>query len=172
QATNPYFARDRMGNSDTKDRVIAQASLTYDVLPNFFIKGDFMRDFSSWNAEDYYPRGTAFRPLGTYRALGEEQSRTNARLIANYSTSFLQGLNFTAMAGGNLERDVTASNSLIGSEFIIPDWISHTNLAILVGDKDLFRAGTNSLFASADFNYNETFYLSITGRQDWFSTLN
>jgi TonB-linked SusC/RagA family outer membrane protein len=172
QATNPYFARDKMGNSDTKDRVIAQASLTYDVLPNLFIKGDFMRDFSSWNGEDYYPRGTAFRPLGTYRALGEEQSRTNARLIANYNTSFLENLNFSAMVGGNLERDVTASNSLIGSEFIIPNWISHTNLAILVGDKGLFRSGTNSLFASADFNYNEIFYVSVTGRQDWFSTLN
>src|SRR5690606_32655160 len=172
QATNPYFARDRMGNSDTKDRVIAQASLTYDILPNLFIKGDFMRDFSSWNGEDYYPRGTAFRPLGTYRALGEEQSRTNARLIANYNTSLLDNLNFSAMVGGNLERDVTASNSLIGSEFIIPNWISHTNLAILVGDKALYRSGTNSLFASADFNYKEIFYLSVTGRQDWFSTLN
>jgi TonB-linked SusC/RagA family outer membrane protein len=172
QATNPYFARDKMGNSDSKDRVIAQASLTYDVLPNFFIKGDFMRDFSSWNAEDFYPRGTAFRPLGTYRSLGEEQSRTNARLIANYSTKFLQNLNFTALVGGNIERDVTASNSLIGSEFIIPDWISHTNLAILVGDKALYRSGTNSLFASADLNFKETIYLSVTGRQDWFSTLN
>src|SRR5690606_38275222 len=172
QATNPYFARDRMGNSDSRDRVIAQASLTYGVLPNFFIKGAFMTDFGSWNAEDYYPRGTAFRPLGMYRSMGEEQARTNARLIANYSTTFAQGFNFTAMAGGNLERDATTTNSLNGAEFIIPDWISHTNLALLVGDKDLYRSGTNSLFASADFNYKENFFLSITGRQDWFSTLN
>lgn len=172
QATNPYFARDKMGNSDAKDRVIAQASITYDVLPNLFIKGDFMRDFGSWNAEDYYPRGTAFRPLGTYRSLGEEQARTNARLIANYNTSLWQHLNVSALIGGNLERDMTASNSLIGSEFIVADWISHTNLAILVGDKALYRSGTNSLFASADFNFKEIFYVSVTGRQDWFSTLN
>lgn len=172
QATNPYFARDRMGNSDSRDRVIAQASLTYDILPNLFIKGDFMRDFSNWNEEDYYPIGTAFRPLGTYRALGEEESRTNARLIANFHTPLATNFNFSAMAGGNLERNATATNSLIGSEFIIPNWISHANLAILVGNKGLLRSGTNSLFASADVNFKEAIYLSVTGRQDWFSTLN
>ena len=172
QATNPYFARDRMGNSDKENRVIAQASMTYDILPNLFIKGDFMRDFSNWSSEDYYPVGTAFRPLGTYRALGEERTRTNARLIVNYNTPLFENFNFSAMAGGNLERNENATNSLIGSEFIVPDWISHTNLAISVGDKALFRSGTNSVFASADFDYNETIYLSVTGRQDWFSTLN
>ncbi|MEX2564993.1 MAG: SusC/RagA family TonB-linked outer membrane protein [Cyclobacteriaceae bacterium] len=172
QATNPYFARDRMGNSDTRNRVIAQASLTYDLLPNLFIKGDFMRDFNSWNGEDFYPIGTAFRPLGTYRALREEQARTNARLIANYNTSFGKNFNFATMIGANLERDENATNSMVGSEFIIPDWISHSNLAILVADKGLFRSGTNSVFASTDFNYKETFYLSLTARQDWFSTLN
>lgn len=172
QATNPYFARDKMGNSDTENRIIAQASLTYDVSPNIFIKGDFMRDFSDWSSEDFYPRGTAFRPLGTYRSLGEEKSRTNARLIVNYNTSLLDNVNFSALIGGNMERDANASNSIIGSEFIIPNWISHTNLAVSVGDQALYRSGTNSLFASADFNYKETVYLSLTGRQDWFSTLN
>lgn len=171
QATNPYFARDRMRNSDYRNRVISQASLTYDILPNLFVKADFMRDFSSWNGEDYYPKGTAFRPLGTYRAVSDEQSRTNARVIANYSTNFLEHFNFAAMGGANLERDNNFSTSLIGSEFIIPDWISHTNLAILVPNKALVRSGTNSVFASTDFNYQETIYLSLTARQDWFSTL-
>ena len=172
QATNPYFARDKMGNSDAENRIIAQASLTYDISPNIFIKGDFIRDFSNWNSEDFYPRGTAFRPLGTYRSLGEEKSRTNARLIVNYNTALLDNVNFSALLGGNMERDASASNSIIGSEFIIPDWISHTNLAVSVGDKALYRSGTNSVFASADVNYKETVYLSLTGRQDWFSTLN
>lgn len=171
QATNPYFARDRMRNEDYRNRVISQASLTYDVLPNMFIKADFMRDFSSWNGEDYYPKGTAFRPLGTYRSVSDEQSRTNARLIANYSTGFFENFNFSAMAGANLERDSNFSTSLVGSEFIISDWISHANLAILVPDKALVRSGTNSVFASTDFNYKETIYLSLTARQDWFSTL-
>jgi TonB-linked SusC/RagA family outer membrane protein len=171
QATNPYFARDRMRNSDYRNRVISQAALTYDILPNLFLKADFMRDFNSWNGEDYYPKGTAFRPLGTYRSISDEQSRTNARLILNYNTDFLEHFNFAAMGGANLERDNGFSTSLVGSEFIIPDWISHANLAILVPDKGLVRSGTNSVFASTDFNYKEAIYLSLTARQDWFSTL-
>lgn len=172
QATNPYFARDRMGNQDVKDRVIAQGSLTYDLLPNLFIKADFMRDFSSWREEDFYPVGTAFRPLGTYRSQEELRTRSNGRVIANYNTTFGNGINLTAMVGGNLERDILDVSNLIGSEYIIPDWISPVNLNILAPSKGFYRTGTNSVFSSLDFNFKETYYLSITGRQDQFSTLN
>ena len=82
-----------MGNQDVKDRVIAQGSLTYDLLPNLFIKADFMRDFSSWREEDFYPVGTAFRPLGTYRSQEELRTRSNGRVIANYNTTFGNGIN-------------------------------------------------------------------------------
>lgn len=172
QATNPYFARDKMKNKDRTNRVIAQTSFTYNFTPNLFIKGDFMRDFSNWSEEDYYPIGTAFRPLGTYRSMDEMSTRSNARLIANYSTIVADRFGIAAMAGGNWERDILSSNSLIGSEFIIPNWISPANLKVIVPSKGYRSAGTNSLFASADFNFDETYYLSVTGRQDRFSTLN
>lgn len=172
QATNPYFARDKMKNNDRTNRVIAQTSFTYNLTPDFYLKGDFMRDFRSWNEQDYYPIGTAFRPLGTYRSLDEVATRSNARLIASYSKILADRFGVSAMAGGNWERDIVSGNSLTGSEFIIPDWISPNNLRIIVPGKSYRAAGTNSVFASADFNYDETYYLSVTGRQDWFSTLN
>lgn len=172
QATNPYFARDRMKNKDRTNRVIAQTALTYNITPDFFIKADFMRDFSNWSEEDYYPIGTAFRPLGTYRSMDEVSTRSNARVIANYNTIVADRFGIGAMFGGNWERDIMSSNSLVGSEFIIPDWISANNVRVLVPGKGYRSAGTNSIFASADLNYDETYYLSLTGRQDWFSTLN
>ncbi len=172
QATNPYFARDRMKNTDRTNRVIAQTAVTYNLTPDLFIKADFMRDFRNWSEEDYYPLGTAFRPLGTYRSMDEVSTRSNARIIANYSTIIADRFGVSAMAGGNWERDIVSSNSLTGSEFIIPDWISANNLRVVVPGKGYRAAGTNSVFASADLNYDETYYLSLTGRQDRFSTLN
>ena len=172
QATNPYFARDKMKNYDRSNRVIAQTSFTYNFTPDLFLKGDFMRDFRNWSEEDYYPIGTAFRPLGTYRSMDEVSTRSNARLMANYSKTLADKYGIGVMAGGNWERDIVSGNSLIGSEFIIPDWISPNNLRVLVPGKTYRATGTNSIFASADFNYDQIYYLSVTGRQDWFSTLN
>ncbi|GAA4444973.1 SusC/RagA family TonB-linked outer membrane protein [Ravibacter arvi] len=172
QATNPYFARDRMKNKDNTNRVIAQGSLTYNITPDFFVKGDFMRDFRNWTEEDSYPIGTAFRPLGTYRSLDQVATRSNARIIANYSKTFAERIGFTAMAGGNWERDIIRSNSITGAEFIIPNWISAANLKVSVPGKGYSSLGTNSVFASADLNLDETYFLSLTGRQDKFSTLN
>ena len=172
QATNPYFARDKMKNFDKTNRVIAQTAFTYNFSPDFYVKADFMRDFRNWSEEDYYPIGTAFRPLGTYRSIDEVSTRSNARLIANYSKDLNDKIALSVMAGGNLERDIASSNTLIGSEFIIPNWISANNLKVVVPSKGYSAAGTNSVFASADINYDESYYLSVTGRQDWFSTLN
>jgi len=172
QATNPYFARDKMKNFDKTNRVIAQTAFTYNFSPDFYVKADFMRDFRNWSEEDYYPIGTAFRPLGTYRSIDEVASRSNARIIGSYSKNITDKISFSAMVGGNWERDIVSNNMLVGSEFIIPNWVSPNNLKVVVPSKGYSARGTNSVFASADFNYDESYYLSLTGRQDWFSTLN
>lgn len=171
QATNPYFARDKMKNFDKTNRVIAQTAFTYNFSPDFYVKADFMRDFRNWSEEDYYPIGTAFRPLGTYRSIDEVASRSNARIIGNYSKNITDKISFSAMLGGNWERDLITNNMLVGSEFIIPNWVSPNNLKVVLPSKGYSSSGTNSVFASADFNYDESYYLSVTGRQDRFSTL-
>ena len=57
------------------------------------------------------------------------------------------------------------------SQFTIPYFYSYTNLATLTITPSDQVIGTNSLFGSLDLDYNGIAYLSLTGRQDWFSTL-
>src|SRR5690606_16485071 len=54
----------------------------------------------------------------------------------------------------------------------IPFFYSHTNLATTSTGKDYSESATNSVFGSAEFDYKRIVYLTVTGRQDWFSTLN
>lgn len=172
EATNPYFVVNRMGNSDRTDRYITRGSFTYDVSPSLYIKGDVMRDFATYEQEIFTPRGTNYRPLGNYQWSWREGERINTRLIANYTTDIGSDLSLSAMAGANAERVTNKSGNLNGEEFVVPEWISHENLAVATSSKGISRTGTNSLFASAELGYWDMFFLTGTARQDWFSTLN
>lgn len=177
-APNPYFVVNRTGNSDDKQRFIGSASAKINILKNLFLKGSAAHDFSYVSLMDFVPVGTAFTPKGYLNTGQRHDTRTNLNLILNYNTAFLKNFNVNAFVGANKERLSYLYTNLSGIDFVIPDFISYTNLATINPStaarpyRSEIRSGTNSVFGSADFNYNEIIYLSVTGRQDWFSTLN
>jgi len=171
-AHNPYYTVNRLHNSDSRNRVMAQGKVTYNLLQNLYVQADILRDFEVWEAVNYVPIGTAFTPQGNYRSFNENKSRTNVRGIIGYDTPLFGEFNLSAMGGGNIERVDNDSYSLTGVDFIVLEWFSPANLGTVSTSRGNVRSGTNSLFGSADLNFREMIYLNLTGRQDWFSTLN
>lgn len=176
-APNPYFVVNRTGNSDDKQRFIGSGTAKINLSQNLFLKGSIAHDFSDVTLMDYVPMGTAFTPKG-YLNTGQRQDiRTNMNLILNYNTAFLKDFGLNAFVGSNRERISNLYTNLSGIDFVVPDFISYTNLATLNPStttrpyRSETRSGTNSVFGSADINYKGLFFLSVTGRQDWFSTL-
>ncbi|WP_277478897.1 SusC/RagA family TonB-linked outer membrane protein [Catalinimonas alkaloidigena] len=170
-ANNAYWVVNRYQNNDEKNRFIGQANLQYDILDNLYIRGSVSRDFYNFDYVGITPYNTAFEPQGRYESLKSDVSETNAMLTLNYNTSFLNNFNLTAMVGGNRQKGVNNATSIDGSQFTIPYFYSYTNLATLTVTPDNRVTATNSLFGSADLDYKGLLYLSLTGRQDWFSTL-
>jgi len=170
EAPNSWFVVNRYQNHDKKNRYIMQGSLQYDILDNFFIKGSASRDYYNSEFEAVQPTGTAFRPLGAYQNLRATSSETNYLLTLNYNKSF-SDFSLSAMAGGNIQRNVYDLTTIEGSEFRVPNFYSYTNLNILTTTPLYQKTGINSLFGSADIGYKGLAYLTFTGRQDWFSTL-
>jgi TonB-linked SusC/RagA family outer membrane protein len=172
EATNPYFVVNRMSNSDESDRYMMQSSVTFDLLPNLYLKGDVMGDFGNDEQEIFAPRGTNYRPLGIYNWSWRKVDNISSRLIAGYTPHRGEEFSLSAIFGGDIGRVTNKSGNLNGSEFVIPEWISHQNLAIKTSTKGISQVGTNSLFSSVDLGYRDMVFMSASGRQDWFSTLN
>jgi len=170
-ANNPYWVVNRYKNSDKKNRFIGQANVRYDILENLFIRGSVSQDFYNFDYVGITPSYTAFRPQGSYESLKSDVSETNAMLTLNYSTEFSDNLSFSAMAGGNQQRNQNNSTQINGQQFTIPEFYSYTNLGTLTTTPNNRSTAINSLFASADFGYKNIAFLTLTGRQDWFSTL-
>ena len=172
-APNPWFIVNKTGNDDKRNRFIGSGSVQINILENLFVKGIISKDFLFTDRYNFVPIGTAFTPKGYYNSYEDQNDITNARATLNYSTKVFKDINISAFVGVNRERHNAISSSITGTDFIIPNFISYTNLNTLnVPNRTESHYGTNSLFASADLDFRRIFYLSFTGRKDWFSTLN
>ena len=171
-AQNPWYVANKVGNADSKNRFIGQVDIQYDILDNLFIKVNALRDITRFEQMAYLPYGAARLPLGTYFSNTSFETETTGQAILNYNFSFLKYFHMNALAGGSLEKNVFESVIHNGSDFIVPNFISFNNLAIQSTNIGFNQMGQHSLFASADADYKKLIYLTLTGRQDWFSVLN
>ncbi|UHG89253.1 SusC/RagA family TonB-linked outer membrane protein [Spirosoma oryzicola] len=169
-ASNSYFVVNKYKQDDSKNRFIGQVGLTYKLLKNLSVKGTVSRDFYNYNYKYILPTGTRYIPNGQYTQLKTDVSETNTMLTANYNTTF-GNFGLSALAGMN-RRDFSYNQlNTSGQTFIIPYFYSSTNLATVSTVPLNQQTRTNSVFASADLDYKGVAFLTMTGRQDWFSTL-
>jgi len=171
-APNPYFVINKFKNEDTKNRFLGQANIKYNILDNLFVKGSVSQDYYNFQYEFIVPTNNAYQPLGTYEAKKISNSETNGMLTLNYNTNFFEDLSFSALAGGNMQRSIYDQTAFNGTEFTIPYYYSFTNLATTTTVPTYSKSGINSLFGSVDLGYKGLAYITMSGRQDWFSVLN
>jgi len=172
-ASNSYFVVNRFQNNDNKNRFIGQASIKYDLLSNLSVKGTVARDFFNYDFVGIIPTGTVYTlgAAGQYSGKKISVAETNAMLTLNYNQKFWNTVGLNFLAGANRRRYSSDLTEIDGSQFVIPFFYSYTNLATVTTKPTRNRTGTNSWFASADLDYKSIIFLTLTGRQDWFSTL-
>ena len=170
-ASNGYFVINKWKEDDTKNRFIGQASISYELLKNLVFKGTVSRDFFNYNYVNIMPTGTLFAPLGEYAGLKSDLSETNAMITGAYKTKFAQDFGVSALVGVNSRKFQNRELNLSGKNYIVPYFYSFSNLSQSTTKPYTGRLITNSVFGSVDLDYKGLFFLTFTGREDWFSTL-
>jgi TonB-linked SusC/RagA family outer membrane protein len=170
--SNGYFIINKWKESDTKNRFIGQASVSYELFNNLVFKGTVSRDFYNYNYENVMPTGTAYIPAGQFAGLKSDVSETNAMVTGTYKTNFFEkAVGVNIMAGANSRKFVNKQLTLSGANWTIPNFYSFSNLSTASTTPYTGRITTNSLFGSVDLDYRNIFFVTFTGREDWFSTL-
>ncbi len=170
-ASNSYFVVNNFQQRDTKNRMLGQVGLTYEIVKNLSIKGVVSRDFYYYNYKYILPTGTLYIPNGQYNELKADASETNGLVTLNYSGQLNEDFALTAFVGGNQQRSVYNESNISGSNYVIPFFYSSTNLSTVSTVPTNNKTAINSLMASADLSFKNYAYLTVTGRKDWFSTL-
>ncbi|MBA4054227.1 MAG: SusC/RagA family TonB-linked outer membrane protein, partial [Marivirga sp.] len=169
--TNSYFVIDKFKEEDFKNRFIGQASIEYDLFKNLKVKGTVTRDFYNYNFTSIMPTGTLYVPLGEYSGIKSDVSETNGMLTATYKTEIASTFGISVLAGVNGRKFENKELRLSGANYIQPYFYSFSNLATPSTKPYTGRITTNSVFGSVDLDYKSMLFLTLTGRQDWFSTL-
>ncbi|TWJ04966.1 TonB-linked SusC/RagA family outer membrane protein [Mucilaginibacter frigoritolerans] len=169
-ATNGYFVINKFKEDDTKNRFIGQGSIAYEFAKDLILKATISQDHFDYNWTDITPTGTLYQLNGQYVGLKSDLTETNGlatlsykKQVSDFGMSFLTGVNKRHSAENDL--------NLSGTGFIIPYFYSYNNLTAPTTTITTLHQDVNSAFGSADFNYKSVFYVGVTGRNDWFSTL-
>lgn len=185
---NPYWVNYRNLRESYKDRYMMGAQLSYQVLPYLTLSGRVRIDNS-------YTKSTDKRYAGTLGNLADNSERgyygeanyKEKQIYADFLASFQKDLgadwNLQANFGGSISDmrydaiDVRGgipdgSGNYPGQDPLLTNFFSINNISRTATKTwEMWHEQTQSLYASADLGYKQTYYLTLTGRNDWPSAL-
>jgi len=169
--TNPYFATDQLLNSDLRKRFIGSAKVTYNITDKIYAKAVVGIDDINYEYTEIEPTGINYSPGGSIENRIENRSEFNASGYLGYKGDIAKNLSLDAFIGANRQDNRFSGIKMKGNNFIVPFKYFYRNTQPEATEKLFAMRQVNSLFYSADLGYKDFLYLSLTGRQDWFSTL-
>ena len=169
---NPYFAAYNYINSSSKSRFIGAINARYDLTDYLYVRGRLGGDSYNLHKTNSTPWGTAYQPLGS---ISEGKSTFSQYDIDGFlGTDNLQladdlTLNAFVGIGTNVQEYDAVSKS--GSNFIVPFLINVQNTQNQGGGYSYNKKQISSAYGSAEFGFQDWAFLTVTARNDWFSTL-
>ncbi|MBO9565322.1 MAG: SusC/RagA family TonB-linked outer membrane protein [Niastella sp.] len=176
--TNPYWVLAEQFHNIKRDRIFGNVSLKYNLFKWLSVQGRFGQDYWSRDEDvNNFPTGQASRaaaPPGFVNGVFTQESRrfreTNLDFLVNANKEF-GDLGVNVNVGGNRMRKRSDINNVVVTDFIIRGLYTVQNGRGKDPTYTLIEQGVNSLYGSAELNWKQTFYLTGTLRNDWFSTL-
>ncbi|CCH51235.1 TonB-dependent receptor plug [Fibrisoma limi BUZ 3] len=169
-ATNPYFAVNKVQNGDTRRRFIGSFNARYNITDWLYSRVRLGMDQLNFDGFNIEPSGIAFNSQGSMTTDLSVATETNAEALIGVTKS-VGKLNVNALVGGNQMHNKVDGRTLSSGLFNVPFQYFIGNGSGQAFTVNFQEFAINSLFASADIDYNNTLFLTLTGRQDWFSTL-
>lgn len=184
---NPYWINYRNLRENRKDRFIAGASLSYEILDWLSLSGRVRLDHSGNRyTEKFYASTNTQLTEGSDRGLYGLTESTERQIYAdalmNINKTFADDWGIQANLGASISdmksdatilRGPIADGSVPGEKPGLANVFNLMNLSTsrLSSVQEGWREQTQSVFASAEISYKGAYYLTLTGRNDWPSQL-
>ncbi|MEO6639522.1 MAG: SusC/RagA family TonB-linked outer membrane protein, partial [Ginsengibacter sp.] len=167
----PYFATNNVKNFDKRNRIIASTVLTYNITDHFYARGRLGIDYINYEYTEIEPNGLAYNPKGGYNSTQQNRYEYNAEASLGYKNTFAKDFDINIFAAANQQHNRYKAFNQSGGEFIVPFQYFYGNLKNKSSGVDFNETEVNSIYGSADVGYKNFLFLTLTGREDWFSTL-
>ncbi|MCU4177697.1 SusC/RagA family TonB-linked outer membrane protein [Carboxylicivirga sp. N1Y90] len=172
---NPYYSTLYNTNEDERHRISGYAKLNFQLTKDFSIYAKYGLDFYSFRNRDQLGTGVPYWfQTGDVRQTQTQASESNFEALAQYKKDQINGSKFSGQisVGTNLMSANSYSTTAQSRGLTVPDFYSINNSGNRTGSEYIYRKKINSVFALAQVSYDNFFYIDLTYRSDWSSTIN
>ena len=178
---NPYWINYRNLRKNDKDRYMFNVNASYKLTDALSLSGRARIDNAATTyTEKLYASTittlTEGSNNGLYEVTKTNDKQTYADFLLNYNKTFANTLSVQANIGGSisdLQQDLLKNRGPIDNENGLANEFTVMNLNNAKSKRiqEGFHDQTQSVFASAELGYKSSYYLTLTGRNDWPSQL-
>lgn len=174
---NPYWVAYERFENVHRDRIFGNASLRYEFTDWLYVQGRI--------GQDYFTRPYDYnRPTGT-RSIGAVATGFNGYYYQDVATfrernmDIMVGANKTfgdfgvdLTLGGNQMQQIADNMSTSVNNFYVRGLYTIGNGQVKSPNYTFSKKKVNSLYGSAELSFRDYLFVTVTARNDWFSTLN
>ena len=173
---NPFFLSYGNPLSDSRDRFIGQAAVTFKPVSWVNATVRTSSDIYRYSIDQRFGQGNLNYAdpsyFGAFDFTDDYQNENNTEAIVNASREITPAVTVNAMVGGNIRQNYFSTNNVSTSGISSPGIYNPANAAIApTTTSSLNRRKVNSAFGSAAATFNGWFTIEGTARNDWSSTL-
>jgi TonB-linked SusC/RagA family outer membrane protein len=169
--TNPYFVAYKFINNTNRARFIGSADAKYTLDNGLYFQFRIGEDYFSDRNTIVTPNGTAYQSDGAMTQENVSSTELNMDAIIGKQFKITKDFNLSALVGANSRRNVVNQLDATGNTFQTPYLYTVGNLASPTEYESNPIIVNKSLYGTFDLSYKNYLYLTVTGRNDWYSTL-
>lgn len=173
---NPYWVINRNLDFDQRERIIAMASLNYELLPTVDLMVRASYDGLNTSGETIrYNDSYVIAQNGFYGVSQANSLEWNGDALLSYQDILAQDWVVSASVGGSIKQqrnESISANTTSNPGMTLPNFFALSNTQNVAASHGVGSPmDIHSLYAFGQLGWRDAIYLDVTARNDWSSTL-
>ncbi len=174
ETDNPYFNVNRNQSKSENSRLMANVGLVITPFSWGGLKTNIGSDSYTNELQILRHPESAFGSTfnGILDIANDVTRNVNAQTVLTFNPYALRpDLKVSGLVGNQISDFKSTTSALKGQDFLDPNFVSVNNTVLRTNRTIISQRRLMSLFGSATLDYRDYLYLTVTGRNDWTSTI-
>lgn len=174
---NPYWEINNNSKLQTSHRVIANVKLSYDIAKHLKFETRANIDYNNVLRDNRYAAGgnsVSVSPNGTWSYTKYNDQALYADGIFTYNNTF-GNYSVSALAGASYQKNTFNNGMNVGNgtvALMYPNFFTFANMPYnVIFNQTINRTIKQGAFANVQLGFKDMFYVDLSARNDWASTL-
>lgn len=170
--SNPFWTTTYNTQEQERHRLIGDLHVAFHIIDGLDLRFKTSTDWYNDRRKAKVKWGTSGTPYGSYAEDAYTVKELNTEAIATYTHRLSKDFSLDALAGFNVRNKQYENNYQSAPRLAVADLYTLTNSRDpLVSSNNFYKLRQYSVYGSATVNYRDWAFVTVTGRNDWSSTL-